>query len=210
MTTISLTIGQSTTTAELSDSCAEEIAQALSDDGEDRAASTIILACGESVLIADDGNAEVEYPEHDTPAAAARAYVEDGDWGEGDELASYWVTIYVWRRWSLGDLVVDEDREAHTIAVEPDEPECSSEDEEHEWVTPHEVLGGIEDNPGCWGHGGGIIQHEVCRHCGLLRTTDTWAQNPETGEQGLTSVEYSPLGDHQFSNAYAEWIGDPE
>jgi hypothetical protein len=26
--------------------------------------------------------------------------------------------------------------------------------------------------------------------CGCERTTDTWAQNPETGEQGLQSVSY--------------------
>ena len=30
----------------------------------------------------------------------------------------------------------------------------------------------------------------MCRHCACKRTTDTWAQNKETGEQGLRSVSY--------------------
>ena len=41
-----------------------------------------------------------------------------------------------------------------------------------------------------YGHGGGVIITEVCRHCGRYQITDTWAQNPENGEQGLTSTEY--------------------
>lgn len=35
----------------------------------------------------------------------------------------------------------------------------------------------------------------ACRHCGCGRTVDTWAQDPETGEQGLRSVTYRP-GDY--------------
>ena len=31
---------------------------------------------------------------------------------------------------------------------------------------------------------------EVCGHCGLYRERDTWAQDPQTGEQGLQSVSY--------------------
>lgn len=31
---------------------------------------------------------------------------------------------------------------------------------------------------------------ETCAHCGVRKVTDTWAQDRETGEQGLTSVSY--------------------
>ena len=38
--------------------------------------------------------------------------------------------------------------------------------------------------------GGGVVIAEVCVQCGCKRTTDTWAQDRSTGEQGLTSVGY--------------------
>jgi hypothetical protein len=40
-----------------------------------------------------------------------------------------------------------------------------------------------------------VIIHEVCVACGLKKITDTWAQNPEDGTQGLTSVRYETSGD---------------
>ena len=57
--------------------------------------------------------------------------------------------------------------------------------------SPHEVVGGLEENPGVWGNGGGVIIHEVCQTCGVHRHTNTWAQNPVNGKQGLESVSYS-------------------
>jgi hypothetical protein len=77
-----------------------------------------------------------------------------------------------------------------TVTLEPEEPECA-EGEEHDWRSPYSVLGGLKENPGVWGHGGGAIIKEVCRLCGWYRTTDTWAQRPDTGEQGLTEVSYA-------------------
>lgn len=74
------------------------------------------------------------------------------------------------------------------VECEPDEPDCP--EGSHDWQSPHEIVGGLEENPGVQGHGGGVIIHEVCMHCGCARITDTWAQNPDTGEQGLRSVEY--------------------
>ena len=78
-----------------------------------------------------------------------------------------------------------------TVTCEPDEPECPDH-AAHDWQNPYEILGGLKDNPGVWGHGGGVICREVCVHCGCERTTDTWAQRPDNGEQGLTSVAYEP------------------
>jgi hypothetical protein len=76
-----------------------------------------------------------------------------------------------------------------TVAVQPPEPDCA-DDRGHRWHAPHELVGGLEENPGVWGHGGGVISKDVCRFCGVVRTVDTWAQDPETGEQGLESYSY--------------------
>lgn len=76
-----------------------------------------------------------------------------------------------------------------TVALDEEEPDCAA-GEEHHWQSPHGLVGGLESNPGVHGHGGGVVIAEVCLKCGCKRVTDTWAQNPETGEQGLRSVSY--------------------
>lgn len=78
-----------------------------------------------------------------------------------------------------------------TVTLEAPEPDCVDSNG-HDWQSPHALVGGIESNPGVWGHGGGVIIHEVCLNCGCSRHTDTWAQRPDTGEQGLRSVSYEP------------------
>lgn len=85
--------------------------------------------------------------------------------------------------------VSDIDRASHSVAIEPEEPACSHADG-HDWRSPHGLVGGCESNPGVWGHGGSVVAHEVCVRCALARITDGWAQDPETGVQGLTSVRY--------------------
>jgi hypothetical protein len=79
--------------------------------------------------------------------------------------------------------------DSDTVTLDEEEPDCE-DGETHEWSSPHSLLGGLTENPGVYGHGGGVIIHEVCLTCGCKRTTDTWAQNRETGEQGLHSVSY--------------------
>lgn len=140
---------------------------------------------------ADDGEAEVEYPAAPSGREAAEEYVGDGSWGEPE--STIWIRVRAWQTCLTltDDGEVIEERangEEHTIAVDPMEPECACE--EHDWCSPHSVLGGLRENPGVRGNGGGVIAREVCAHCGAYRVTDTWAQDPETGEQGLRSVSY--------------------
>lgn len=142
---------------------------------------------------ADDGNAEVHFPDASSGREAAEEYVAEGDWGERTKTS--WVRVYAWRG-ERGTDLAEETRETHTIEIEPDEPECSHDDG-HDWQSPVEIVGGIESNPGVRGHGGGVVVDECCVRCGCRRTTDTWAQDRDTGEQGLTSVEYE-------EGAYAE------
>jgi hypothetical protein len=130
---------------------------------------------------ADDGHAEIAI-EAASAQAAAQEYVDTGDWGPIDETT--WIDVRVWP--ADGER---RDGEVITIELEPDDPACTHDDG-HDWQSPHEIVGGISENPGCWGHGGGVIIEEVCLHCGCARTTDTWAQRRDTGEQGLRSLRY--------------------
>lgn len=117
--------------------------------------------------------------------------MDGGDFRPDGTDGTTWVSVAVWREGLdvNGDIVrVDETK--HTIEVEPDEPDCTAD--AHDWQSPIELVGGLRENPGVYGHGGGIIIQEVCLHCGCGRLTDTWAQDRNTGEQGLTSVSYQP------------------
>jgi hypothetical protein len=40
------------------------------------------------------------------------------------------------------------------------------------------------------GSGGGVVVVEVCDHCGVRRITDTWDQDPSTGEEGYRTRRY--------------------
>lgn len=183
----------------LSDYAAEKIINVLIEDDEEDAALELIKFLGTSVIVANDGNCELEYPHCTSLEEAAKEYVDSGDWG--DESSTDWVDVHAWRRWTLGSVVIDEDSETFTIEIEPKEPACSGD--EHDWCSPHSVVGGIEENPGVWANGGGVIINEVCRHCGCLKTTDTWAQ--KGAEQGYTSVAYDN-GNHSCRDAWEKWV----
>lgn len=88
-----------------------------------------------------------------------------------------------------------------TVVIEQREPPCE-EGMMHDWRTPYDVLGGLRENPGIWGHGGGVIMRSLCRHCGRYRIVDTWAQRPDTGEQGLVETTYE-----EPDQASLDWVG---
>lgn len=119
-----------------------------------------------------------------TATDAAQSYVDTGDYHAENE--TVWVKVYVQE---LGE---DEEpvgeRDWIKIAIDPEEPECTHD--EHDWKSPISLVGGLTENPGVFGHEGGVIIHEVCTHCGTEKITDTWAQDCDDGEQGLDSVEY--------------------
>jgi hypothetical protein len=150
---------------------------------------------------ADDGNAEVEY-NVGCSEEAAQEYVDGGDWG--DHESTNWVTVQTWRIGIDSDgEKIRIDQEHHTITIHPDEPECSHSDG-HDFQARFSIVGGIKENPGVHGHGGGVISCECCMHCGCKKTTDTWAQNPSNGEQGLISVEYVTDGYSEELEAYRD------
>ncbi len=135
----------------------------------------------------DDGNALI-IGEFDSGLKAAEDYVSEGEWGDRSETG--WVTVRVWREGidADGD-TVQVDVARHKITLEAEEPACE-EGQKHDWQSPLSIVGGIKENPGVYGHGGGVTIQEVCMRCGCGRLTDTWAQDPSDGEQGLRSVRY--------------------
>jgi hypothetical protein len=112
---------------------------------------------------------------------AARDWAREGDY---DLDSTIWISARVLD--ADGDDVADV-----TVSIDPVPPKCSDSSREgHDWQSPFSIVGGLESNPGVWGHGGGVIINEVCMRCGCARTTDTWAQDRATGKQGLTSISY--------------------
>jgi len=73
--------------------------------------------------------------------------------------------------------------------IDEDAPECTSEDG-HEWTATVDREGGLTENPGVFGNGGGVIIHEHCRHCDILRVRNTWDTNPGDGSQGHEVTTY--------------------
>ena len=129
----------------------------------------------------DSGNEDVVWAE--SPEDAAREYVEAG--GEDSAaLSTQWCDVWVWTD-------EDEDRERVKVAIEPDEPACTSETG-HDWRRPVAIVGGIDENPGCFGQGGGIVQLDCCMECGCRRRWTNWGQDMSDGTQGLEATSYEP------------------
>lgn len=135
----------------------------------------------------DESGTQVDI-EADNAKEACREYVDGGSWDADDKTT--WVSVQAERLDEEGEETGDV--ESHDIEIEPTEPWCVDRDTDHDWRRPIGLVGGIAENPGCQGHGGGVVITEVCVCCGCKKTTDSWAQNPSNGRQGLTSVEYEP------------------
>lgn len=149
---------------------------------------------GTSVWVADcDGGEAVEYPHATKRREAAEAYVEGGEWGDPCE-DTVWITTSTWQRFTLGGCRVDDHASscAVKVSIEPIEPECA-EGQEHDW----------QDHGHDRCHGAGIVGSVRCRYCGAVRITDTYAQDPEDGEQGMTSTRYD-LDAHDTSGPAGE------
>lgn len=140
--------------------------------------------CGDDFDAADD----------DAALAYAEEWLRSGDW---DRSSTLWLEAQV--------MPIEDDGDCGAsigtvrITLQPEPPKCTCD--EHVWCSPYHILGGVEENPGVWGHGGGARIKEVCSECGVYRLTDTWATNPCDGTQGHTSVEYLPADEQSL-----EWV----
>lgn len=109
----------------------------------------------------------------------AESWAMEGDWDT--ENGTTWAAVSVENP--------EGETRHHKIAIDPPEPKCSH-DKGHDWQAPFAIVGGSKQSPGVYGSGGGVTIHEVCMRCGCGKLTDTWAQDPSDGEQGLRSVQY--------------------
>jgi len=118
--------------------------------------------------------------------SAVEADVRRGDWHPDSSIGTVWIDVEV-----TGS---DGTCYRQNVTIDPPTPRCKT-GHEHEWRAPFALVGGLRDNPGVFGNGGGVTIHEICRLCGRHRHTDTWATNPCDGSQGHTSVSYDDPDD---------------
>lgn len=171
--------------------CKTEDLEIVNESGE-----VLLVTPGWHVTEANDGNF-IFYDMEDVESAC-HEYIDTGDWGDDP---SGFFNMYVKKLAYSIDTGNTTWYNTHSLVIvkDQDEPEC--ELTEHDWQSPYSVLGGLKENPGVFGNGGGVIIKEVCKNCGVYKITDTWAQNPYDGSQGYTTVEYEPADDDSL-----EWI----
>lgn len=81
----------------------------------------------------------------------------------------------------------------------PEKTECGTEDEDHDWESPIELVGGCEENPGVWSTGGTSFHFEyVCSKCGMYKTVKTAGQQRNPGELEET-IEYSAADERSLA-----------
>lgn len=153
----------------------------LRDTVEERLAYRLEERIGQRLfLLAEDGQAYDTLWAKDEEKALEEADDRfDESLYESDRTT--WVQIAVY------DAVLG-DRVSTIRKVEPIEPSCTTR-HGHDWMAPYSVLGGLKENPGVWGNGGGVIIRQVCANCGGYRVTDTWVTGPD-GEEGCVSTQY--------------------
>jgi len=63
-------------------------------------------------------------------------------------------------------------------------PECdASEDGEHDWQSPHSIVGGIRENPGVWSNGGtSYSTKSVCACCGAHKHETCYGSQRNPGQ----------------------------
>lgn len=118
---------------------------------------------------ASDGNGDWNV-EADSLEEALEIALEDTESVDLHNDSTLWFTINVYD--SEGESLSD------TVVVEPIEPDCET-GLEHDWIS----------GP-AYGSGGGVKWNETCSHCECIKSIDTWANRPDTGEEGFYKVEY--------------------
>lgn len=134
--------------------------------------------------LAEEGNRYTEIEAENLLVAleAAKKGVDPSCYG-GSRYTTLWVHV------TATALDTDEGYLTATVTCEPQEPPCIS-GKAHTWQQPLLVVGGLRENPGVYGHGGGTVSFAACCHCGMYRIYDTWATDPATGLQGLHETRY--------------------
>jgi hypothetical protein len=129
------------------------------------------------------------------------ADIDPDAWRSDDDTETEWIDVRWWLPVVRWDGVVDTVDYDRTFAIDPEVPgDC-----EHEWCSPHSVVGGCEENPGVWGSGAGVEITEICRYCGMYRITETHAQSRHDGQYRGVRVSYRQADEDSLA-----WIGDED
>jgi hypothetical protein len=165
---------------------AEDLAEAWLDEAVEAARVAYAESDEPHVYILRDATQGADAITTEFDGTLEGAIEEAHDWArkgyECDKGTTTWVDTGIRRD-------CDEDEcENITTQIDPDEPAC--DEEQHDWQSPHDIVGGSESNPGVRGHAGGVIVSEVCMLCGCGKTTNTFATRPDNGTRGYTTVEY--------------------
>jgi hypothetical protein len=133
----------------------------------------------------DGATTRVEAEDMAEAKSAAVDWANESDGGLTTSWSDYYVVQIDYAGSPIGDPALV------TVTFVPEAPRCLA-GKAHDWQRPYDVVGGLRENPGVWGSGGGVVMDECCVNCGCARITDTWAHRPDTGEGGLESVTYVP------------------
>jgi hypothetical protein len=147
-----------------------------------RIAKFVSLGVAEGFFRCDDGSGKRDI-EAASAREAAEEYVRGGDYDPSDG------TIFV----SVDTENHEGSEEQVTVVLNPPEPECLDQ-YSHDWR-----------RDSVQGNGGGVIQVDECRWCGSLRTTNTWATNPDDGSQGHRTIGYSAARDDFMPRALGRY-----
>lgn len=137
-----------------------------------RVAEFVSLEVEKGFYRCDDGSGESDI-EADSAREAAEEYARECDYEVDGKTILVTVNVEGF----------DGESERIVVALDPEEPACE-EGYSHYWQK--------DSNQG---NGGGVIATDVCRWCGVQRTTDTWATNPDDGSQGHRTISYSAARD---------------
>jgi hypothetical protein len=141
---------------------------------------------------------DVDVLNEDIAEELAQEYVDNGAYGQGPVDVHVYTTRFsredgeVLREWWV------------TVSVPPEEPECVDRYTDHDWQSPHSLVGGLESNPGVWGSDHGKVRYtEVCSHCGIYRKTDHGAT--DHSGQPYTRIDYRDADEDSLA-----WIEEME
>jgi hypothetical protein len=110
-------------------------------------------------------------------------WIESGDWEEKCMVNVHWGKI------GKDGKVIEATKENEWVECGEDAETPDCVEEEHEWVRPHELVGGCTQNPGVWSLGGTKLkQKSVCENCGMYKV-EIWHGNQRNPDE-VDEVEY--------------------
>ena len=152
----------------------------------------------------DDGNSEIiEAEDMDAAKETAEEIWQDGSWDN-----KIYIDVYIQQLDFDDEPIGDMDEIEVECGEEPPEPDCA-DGEEHEWESPHELVGGLTENPGVWSTGGTTyVTKTVCKNCGIYRTETEYGSQRKP--QQCDKIEYEDSDDDSLkwvakANRYIGW-----